>query len=298
MAAHRSYLRDDYRPYRPQGTSGLTWLLAAIAAAFVLQNIFLRWFNADSIIDNSLALTVGNLAAGKVWTLLTYGFLHSVDSFPYLLHIVGNLVGIYFLGRELIPVMGERRFLGLYFAAVTVGGLAWVAAHWSTGGMAVGATAGLCGLLVVYAGFFPKRQVTFLLFFVFPITIKPKLLTLGVLGLELCGFIFYEIIGAISPFGITHSAHLGGMLAGWIYFQYLHETQWQMPWRNAPSEPPDDSTVEADIPPTAPSGPANRVDLRAEIDRILDKINSEGFGSLTEAEKRVLDAAKDLLSRH
>jgi hypothetical protein len=33
------------------------------------------------------------------------------------------------------------------------------------------------------------------------------------------------------------------------------------------------------------------------VDRILDKINSDGFGALTEAEKRLLDEAKDLLSR-
>ena len=41
----------------------------------------------------------------------------------------------------------------------------------------------------------------------------------------------------------------------------------------------------------------NRDDLRAEVDRILDKINSQGFGALTDEEKRVLDEARDLLSR-
>jgi hypothetical protein len=42
---------------------------------------------------------------------------------------------------------------------------------------------------------------------------------------------------------------------------------------------------------------SNRDDLRAEVDRILDKINSQGFGALTEEEKRKLDEAKDMLSR-
>jgi hypothetical protein len=42
----------------------------------------------------------------------------------------------------------------------------------------------------------------------------------------------------------------------------------------------------------------NRNDLRVEVDRILDKINSEGFGALTQEEKRLLDEARDLLSRH
>ena len=36
---------------------------------------------------------------------------------------------------------------------------------------------------------------------------------------------------------------------------------------------------------------------QAEVDRILDKINSHGFGALTPEEKRILDDAKDLLSR-
>lgn len=299
MPAARPYLRDEQRYQRPSGTSALTWLLAVIAAGFILQNISLRWFNAESAVVNSIALTIQNVAAGKLWTLLTYAFVHSVDGFPYLLHIVGNLAGIYFIGRELIPVMGERRFLGLFFASVFVGGLTWVAAHWQTGGVALGATAGLCGLLVTYAGFFPQRQVTFLLFFIFPITLKPKFLTLAVLGLELCGFVFYEIIGAVSPFNIAHSAHLGGMLAGWIYFKYLHEAEWQAPWRktaaaiptHAPAVPPEPSTASA-------SGQPDRAALRIEIDRILDKINSHGFGALTPEEKRLLDEARELLSRH
>ena len=36
---------------------------------------------------------------------------------------------------------------------------------------------------------------------------------------------------------------------------------------------------------------------RVEVDRILDKINSEGFASLTQEEKHLLDNAKDMLSR-
>jgi len=51
--------------------------------------------------------------------------------------------------------------------------------------------------------------------------------------------------------------------------------------------------------PAAPE-PVNvgsREHLRAEVDRILDKINSQGFGALTADEKRILDEARDLLSR-
>jgi hypothetical protein len=49
------------------------------------------------------------------------------------------------------------------------------------------------------------------------------------------------------------------------------------------------------VEPTAPV--RDKEHIRAEVDRILDKINSEGFNALTADEKRVLDDAKDLLSR-
>ena len=35
----------------------------------------------------------------------------------------------------------------------------------------------------------------------------------------------------------------------------------------------------------------------SEVDRILDKINSDGFGSLSAEEKKVLDEARDLIGR-
>ena len=40
-----------------------------------------------------------------------------------------------------------------------------------------------------------------------------------------------------------------------------------------------------------------RNELQIEVDRILDKINATGFGSLTDSEKQTLDHAKDILSR-
>jgi hypothetical protein len=40
-----------------------------------------------------------------------------------------------------------------------------------------------------------------------------------------------------------------------------------------------------------------RDDLQIEVDRILDKINISGFGSLSASEKQTLDRAKDILNR-
>jgi hypothetical protein len=41
-----------------------------------------------------------------------------------------------------------------------------------------------------------------------------------------------------------------------------------------------------------------REHLKLEVDRILDKINSKGFGSLTPEERKTLDEARDMLSKH
>ncbi|MBP6508539.1 MAG: rhomboid family intramembrane serine protease [Opitutaceae bacterium] len=278
--------------------TALHWLLSLIAAGFVLQNIFLRWFDASANLEAFAALTTENLQAGKIWTLATYSFLHSTDRFPYLLHIVSTLLGLYWLGRELVPLLGARRFIGAYFAAIVLGALTWTAAHWTQGGMLMGASAGICGLLVIFACFYPYRQITFLLFFVFPISLKPKFIVLGLLAFDLCGVVFYEIMGALSPFTIAHSAHLGGMLAGWLYFKYAHEPNRLLVGTRQPADRAGTAAKLANAPVMADTGaPLNRQELRAELDRILDKINSEGFGALTTGEKRALDKAKDLLAR-
>ncbi len=299
MLTDRSYMRDDYPGYRAPRTSVLIWIIVATVAGFILQNIFLRWFNAGALFHYNLGLTIEGLQSWKLWTLLTHGLLHSTGN---LLHIIGNLLAIYFLGRELVSLLGERRFVLFYLAAILTGGLAWTATHWwGAHGLLMGASAAACGLLAVFACFYPNRQITLLLFFVLPVTVKPKYLAWVVLGLDLCGFVFYEVMGAASPFGIAHSAHLGGLLAGWVYHRYLHEPDgWSLPWRKTTMTLPRwarKARVASNPTPAYKVNLTDRTDLRAEVDRILDKINSQGFGSLTDDEKRVLDGARDILNR-
>jgi membrane associated rhomboid family serine protease len=293
MLSDRSYMRDNYPRERP---SVLTWLISAIVAGFILQLVFERWFNLSGSVEYYFGLSASGLRAGHVWTLLTYSFLHDAGN---LLHIVGNLLGIYFIGRILQPMLGAARFLGLYAAAVIVGGLAWAAVNWHTGGIVIGASAGVAGLFIVFACFYPNQPVTFLLFFVLPVTLKPKYIAIAAVLIDLAGCFFYEIMGAVSPFGFAHSAHLGGMAAGWIYYRYVHEANWRFPSRRPDIELPRwmSKGAKAAVPAAYQVNLGNRGDLRAEVDRILDKINSEGFGSLTPDEKRLLDEAKDLLSR-
>ena len=110
-----------------------------------------------------------------------------------------------------------------------------------------------------------------------------------------------EVRGVSRTAGVAHSAHLGGMLAGWLYARYIHHRTgefslrptielpaWMRRRKRAKTRSLPTFTVNVTPPPQ---------DLRAEVDRILDKINSEGFGALTEEERRVLDDARDLLNK-
>jgi hypothetical protein len=183
---------------------------------------------------------------------------------------------------------------------VLAGGAVWAAVNWHVGGGLVGASAGVAGLFIVFACFNPHQPVTFLLFFILPVTLKPKHVAIAAVLIDLAGCVFYEVMGAPSPFGFAHSAHLGGMAAGWIYFQFIHDREWRLPFGRSDIELPrwmkkgPKSAAAATFQVNVTSSPG---DLRAEVDRILDKINSQGFGSLSAEEKRVLDEAKDLLSR-
>jgi len=293
MLSDRLYMRET----EPRGRASiLVWLICAIVATFILQNAFLRLLNLGNSMEWLFGLSPAALRAGRVWTVLTYSFLHS----PYsLLNIICNVLALYFLGRELLPLLGTKRFAWLYVAAVAGGGLVWAATHWHTTDTLIGASAGVMALLIVFACFYPNQQMTFLLFFIVPVTVKPKYLALGVAGLDLFAFVFYEILGKPSPIDMAPSAHLGGMAVGWVYFRFVHDAEWRLLNRRVSMELPRwmKRRQRMAAAPARQISSGNRDEFRAEVDRILDKITSQGFGSLTGEEKRILDEARELLSK-
>lgn len=301
MLSERAYMREDYRRER---TSALTWLIASILAGFILQLLVdSPLVRGGTRFSELMGLSIDGLKSGWVWTLLTHAFLHSTD---FIVHVVINVLVLYFLGRELLPMLGTRRFLGLFAAATLVGGIFWATTHWQDEGqMHIGASAAIDALLIVFACFFPNQQLSFLLFFLIPVTLKPKHLAFGITGAAIIGFFCYEIPGHSLPLDISiaSSAHLGGILTGYFYYRFVHDGQWFTSGGQAETDLPrwmkrtrrtERTSASVAVPTPVPP---TREDIRVEVDRILDKINSDGFGALTPEEKRVLDEAKDLLSR-
>ncbi|MEO6245095.1 MAG: rhomboid family intramembrane serine protease [Opitutaceae bacterium] len=303
MLSDRPYLRDDYPREK---TSALIWLLSAIVAGSALQMILgAEWFRgADRRVVETFGLSISALKQGHLWTLLTYSFLHSTG---FIFHVIVNGLALFFLGRELAPILGTKRFLGLYAAAILMGALAWAGVHWNdSSSPLIGATAGVMALLAVFSCFFPNERVSFLLFFAFPVTLKPKHVLWTVATLEGLGLTLCEIPAVPLPFdlALACSAHLGGLAVGLLYHRFVHHARWFNPDDRAPAEPvrqavlahhAAQSAATEEFVPTAP--PKSRDDIRAEVDRILDKINSEGMTALSAEEKRVLAEAKSFLGR-
>ncbi len=289
--------------YQQERTSALTWLISALVAGFVLQLLMgSSWVRGGSQYDDVLGLSAAGLRNGWGWSLFTHAFLHSTT---FIVHGLLNVLALYFLGRELLPMLGTRRFLGLFVAATIVSGAVWSAVHWQEPAeMHIGATAAVEAMFIVFACFFPNQQTSFLLLF-FPVTIKPKQVALALVGASLIGLFCYELPRNTLPFDLTlaSSAHLAGMLTGFLYYRFIHDGRWFNPQDRADVELPRWLRRMKHTPPTQellpPEAPAlvTREDMRAEVDRILDKINSSGLAALTPAERRVLDEARSHLSR-
>ncbi|AOS42990.1 Rhomboid family protein [Lacunisphaera limnophila] len=296
MPSDRSYMRGDY-PRPP--TTALVWLIAAMLATFVLQLVLLSpWLGSSSTLPDLLRLTVRNAEQGRLWILVTHGFLHSTGN-P--LHIIFSLLGLVLIGRELEPQLGARRFTLVFGGALVTGAFCWLALHWRTGGGYIGPSAGILGLLVVLARLYENQRMNFMPFFLFSVTMQPMHFVYGLAAIDAFLLILYELPGSPVPFGYAPSVHLGGMLAGWLYFQFLHANNgwdraasFSLPtWLRWPRRRPPAAAT-----PAAPARTRRATEtLRADVDRILDKINSQGFGSLTAEEKRTLDDAKDLLNQ-
>lgn len=307
MLSDRPYMRDDYPKER---TSTLMWLLCAIFGAFVLEYVLWSSQATKSQLINGLAVTPQGLANWHVWTFATYWLLHDVSN---LLHVGLVLGGIYLLGREMTPLLGNRRIVTVFASALVVGGLMWTAVHWrfahtlaGQDDMLIGATPGICGLLALYAALYPNREFSFLVFFFFPVTLKPKHLAIALFAADVFMLGFYELRGLRAPLGYTASAQLGGMLAGWFYYRYVYQPEASLfqsrelalpRWMKKHPAKGQKPLPPPALPPRSETSISDPATLRAEVDRILDKINSHGLGSLTVDEKRLLDEAKDLISR-
>ena len=294
MLSDRSYMRA---PTTERGTSALVWLISSVIAAFVLQLFFQSMqVRPGPDLAQRVALSSVGIRELHFWTLLSHAWVHDTQN---ILQIIGVVAGLVMLGGELLDPMGSRKFLLLYSASIVTGGLLWTLIHWNSGGVLIGATAGICGLLAYLAWLKPNFEVRFLLLFFIPVTVRPKKFVLLFGGVSIAACFFYEIYGAAAPFAYAPSSHVGGLIAGWTFYQMTRNGSARFSKYRDLDRSSDvvrrKGQISGDPQRMQPVPPSTQHERqRVEIDRILDKINSTGLNSLTSQEKRELNLAKNL----
>jgi membrane associated rhomboid family serine protease len=149
----------------------------------------------------------------RVWTLLTYMFVHA-DT----LHILFNMLTLWFFGAELERLWGPRAFAKFYLlVGIGAGILTTLVSLVSYGPLAqlngadiIGASGAVFGVLLAYAMYFPNRLVLFL---VFPIRAKIVVIIMGSIA-------FLSSFSANGG-GIASATHLGGLLVAYVYLKGL-----------------------------------------------------------------------------
>ena len=297
MLEDRDYMRQ---PSFESRRSVTVILIIVNVVAFLLQSASYLMFPAASAhsippTDHLFALSLDGLKQDHYfWQLITFQFMHGG-----IVHLLLNCWMLYVFGRAVEEVLGGRKLLVLYLTSGILGGLLHVlgALVWPShlGGEVVGASAGVFGLVAAFATLYPERPLTLLLFFILPVNMRAKYLLLGSALLAVYGIVF--------PFGgIAHAAHLGGMFMGIAYIREIVHWQWNwLNFRRPPRRVPPREMVrvnagEASVwlrrPPATPEELPPAEFISKEVDPILDKISAHGIHSLTERERKILEAAR------
>lgn len=301
MSSYRATYGGD-RYYRPSFFGGFSFFPPVIKTLLISNTII--WLLTDffpfsingqpinSVITQLFALWPWGTNFWP-WQLVTYMFLHGG-----LGHLFFNMLALWMFGMELENLWGSKRFLTYYLVCGLGAGVAnvIVPAILGEGAPTVGASGAVFGVLVAFGMLFPDRPIY--IYFLLPI--RAKYFVTGYILLEL----FYGVYGMQS--GVAHFAHLGGAAVGFVLtMMTMRGYSISNLWNKIKGEPAfsygqrrarklsDDEVLDAtffDIKTGHPLDRENEVDQEV-IDAILDKINTSGYQSLTDEEKRILNEA-------
>lgn len=269
------YDRDYYRQEPQPGVSAYT--PRTVVAAIIVVNVAI-WL-IDSLTEGRLSeqMAVHPFTLTRPWLwweFLTAGFAHSPSDVN---HILFNMLGLFFLGRDVEDRYGPKEFSRVYLAMVIFASIVWCVVSRFTGSdtPAYGASGAVTGVVILYILNFPHR--TLLLFFVIPV---PAWLV----GVLLIGMNLFGASGHADPH-IAYSMHLAGAALAFVYYQRgwnLSRLTANIRWPKFRRKPRLKIHRPAESPPS---------DLMQDVDRILEKIYREGESSLTAAERKTLESA-------
>lgn len=228
----------------------------------------------------------------RPWTLFTYMFTH----FEFL-HILFNMLWLYWFGELFLQVFNERQLGGLYVLGGLAGALLFVVSYnlfpyfqeVASFSFLMGASASV--MAIVFAISFYRKEI------------EINLLLLGrikLIYLALFTFVI-DLLAMTSDNAGGHIAHIGGALFGiWFASRYAQGKDLTAPINrlidklvNLGKRKPKMSVTYGGRSNKDWEYNARKQQQAANIDAILDKLKRSGYGSLSADEKKQLfDASK------
>ncbi len=249
---------------RPPITPVVKWLLIINAVVFVVDTIFSPQLPQLGFFTKYFAVIPHYW--WQVWRLISYQFLHG-DVF----HILFNMLMLFFFGPMFEILWGRKKFLRFYLICGAVGGVIYPILSGMgliSGGLPmIGASGSLYGLLAATAILYPNAIVR--VYGIIPVK-------MSVLAVILVAMSVLFIWNGDNAGG--EAAHLSGMAAGalmvlgqpWLSKRKIKKQKGS--WQNK---------MEYER------------NFQKEVDRILEKVHTEGMASLSRKEKKILKIATE-----
>ena len=288
MLEDRPYMKEPV--FGPKKSITVTMLII-LGVCFVLQSILFSYSLTGSRILTELFLTRAALSRGHIWQLLTFQFLHGG-----FLHIFFNGIALYCFGRMLDYSISTRKWLTLYLGSGVAGGLLHALGAlvfpYNFPTPVVGASAGISGVLGAVGFLYPAQDI-----YVYFIRVPARFLFILWTILSL----FFILVPAGGFGGMAHGAHLGGLLFGYAYARWLLHMEFKIPRMPVFRKPKifvhkrQGNVWPAEKPSRSEVG--SEEFISQEVDPILDKISAHGIQSLTERERKILEAARARMAK-
>ena len=180
--------------HRGRGYQG--FILNPVWTLIGLNLLFFIATTINSSLEAELGL-IPLLFTGRPWTILTAMFVHA-----HFWHIFGNMITLYFFGTAVYHLLGQGRFLLLYFGGGLIGNLLYILLG-TPMSIVVGASGAVFAVAGALAVMLPRLQVR--VYFVIPMPLWAVVIIF---------FGLWSIPGLIT--GVAWQAHLGGLATGLI----------------------------------------------------------------------------------
>jgi membrane associated rhomboid family serine protease len=301
-----SIVRDIKREFT-QGNK-ITRLIIINIFVFVLLGLFKVFFRFAGSVEGGWFMTIKRYITMSdslifdithPWVFITSIFVHFS-----MWHLLWNMLFLYWFGKIVGDLAGDKHVYPLYFYGGILGGVAFLLTAnllgYVDGGntFAYGASGAVMAFVIAAATLSPDYMMHLILIG----AVRLKYIALAVLIMDVLA------LGSDINTG-GHFAHLGGAFMGWFYVyalrnginlvpDWLKVTVEKKPTRNYPRRGTKVETVIRSIKtPKKRAGKKsdvkNKPNNQSEVDRILDKINKTGIDSLTDIEKETLYRASN-----